>query len=346
MAEECDPVAGPGGRFGMKQTKSVGVEFQFEKGYLHTPIHIGGIQLYQFGEKSTVNGYEVGEHVQICHELSYIVSGEGSTTINGQEYAIAAGDLIFNRMGERHAIGASAQSKMRYFYFGFLLPSHTTPALEQLRTFYDSAVLPRVVRDTQELITVFSKLLDEFYLWEEFSDALVGNLLEQLLLYSYRQFIRPSRSSDIALRAEAEVGGTVYAVVRYVEQHVLSMGKLAAMAEELGYSYAYLSHEFKKKTGLTIQEYTRRKKMEKGLQMLRSGRWSVTQTAELLGYDSAQAFGKAFKREMGLSPTQSRMPGMEGILPLEQLPQTERFFWEGELGTEEKEAEHHEKTEG
>ena len=46
-----------------------------------------------------------------------------------------------------------------------------------------------------------------------------------------------------------------------------------------GYSSSYLSHLFKEKTGMTLQSYLARKKIERGVELMKSGCYSWTQIA-------------------------------------------------------------------
>ena len=78
------------------------------------------------------------------------------------------------------------------------------------------------------------------------------------------------------------------------------------MAKELGYSYNYLSHLFRRKTGMTIQAYVTQKKIEQSTKLLSDEQYSITEIATMLNYDCIQSFSKAFRRAMGVSPTEYR----------------------------------------
>ena len=56
--------------------------------------------------------------------------------------------------------------------------------------------------------------------------------------------------------------------------------------------------------GTTLQAYVSMKKIEASLDLLKYKKSSITQIASSLNYESAQSFGKVFKKIMGCSPTE------------------------------------------
>jgi AraC-like DNA-binding protein len=95
----------------------------------------------------------------------------------------------------------------------------------------------------------------------------------------------------------------VYSVIRYVENHIFELKSIREISDQLGYSYTYVSHTFKDKTGMTLQRYINHKKVEKALELLKYGNISVTQVANRLQYETVQSFSKAFSRIMGYPPS-------------------------------------------
>ena len=82
------------------------------------------------------------------------------------------------------------------------------------------------------------------------------------------------------------------------------LSHVGEVAEAVGYSSSYLSHLFKEKTGMTLQSYLARKKIERGVELMKSGCYSWTQIALELHYETPQAFSKAFRRVMQKSPSE------------------------------------------
>lgn len=102
------------------------------------------------------------------------------------------------------------------------------------------------------------------------------------------------------------VGYTVYAVVRYISENIFNIDSIGKMARELGYCDSYLSRVFKEKMGMTLQSYVTMKKMEKAVEMIEQGNFTITEIALKLSFESLQSFSKSFRRTVGVSPMEYR----------------------------------------
>ena len=77
---------------------------------------------------------------------------------------------------------------------------------------------------------------------------------------------------------------------------------LEMLGQEVGCSPFYLSRIFSREVGLTIPQYLRNLRMERAAQLLRSGRYNVTEAATEVGYSSLSHFSKAFCETIGCCP--------------------------------------------
>src|SRR5438045_3007567 len=77
---------------------------------------------------------------------------------------------------------------------------------------------------------------------------------------------------------------------------------LEQLGAEVGCSPFYLSRIFSREVGLTIPQYLRNIRMERAAELLRSGRFNVTETAIEVGYSSLSHFSKAFCETIGCCP--------------------------------------------
>jgi len=77
---------------------------------------------------------------------------------------------------------------------------------------------------------------------------------------------------------------------------------LEMLGREVGCSPFYLSRSFSREVGLTIPQYLRNLRMERAAELLRSGRYNVTEAATEVGYASLSHFSKAFCETIGCCP--------------------------------------------
>ena len=96
------------------------------------------------------------------------------------------------------------------------------------------------------------------------------------------------------------------AVLRYLENNYFYSLDVASLAARFGYSRAYFSTLFLKRTGETPHEYLTKIRIEKAKAYLREGNYSVEEIAYSVGFSSLQRFCEAFKKRTGLPPTQYR----------------------------------------
>jgi AraC-like DNA-binding protein len=77
---------------------------------------------------------------------------------------------------------------------------------------------------------------------------------------------------------------------------------LESLGREVGCSPFCLSRSFSREVGLTIPQYLRKLRMERAAELLRSGRYNVTEAATEVGYASLSHFSKAFCETIGCCP--------------------------------------------
>ena len=77
---------------------------------------------------------------------------------------------------------------------------------------------------------------------------------------------------------------------------------LEMLGHEVGCSPFHLSRIFSREVGLTIPQYVRKLRMERAAELLRTGRYNVTEAATEVGYSSLSHFSKAFCETIGCCP--------------------------------------------
>ena len=93
---------------------------------------------------------------------------------------------------------------------------------------------------------------------------------------------------------------------QYIQEHIGERLDRKVLAAVTDFSVPHLHRIFAAHTGESLSGYVRRMRLARAGRKLRMGAVDITQVALAAGYRTHAAFGKAFKRQFGLSPSQFR----------------------------------------
>lgn len=118
--------------------------------------------------------------------------------------------------------------------------------------------------------------------------------------------------------------GIVDKALWYVETHIDRPVTLAHMARDLATSPFHLTRSFATLTGQPVIRYLWRRRLSRAAEALVAGETSITMLALDAGYQSPEAFSRAFRAEFGLTPRQLRrkatLAGLSLTQPMEFFP--------------------------
>ena len=133
--------------------------------------------LFQTGELYGNADTAIAEHEQPCHELTFVVSGCGTSFADGVPTDIAAGDCYFSFEGERHKIVSDAKNPLRYKFLGFrALDGATEKLLQNFEEFRDGR---KRLAHVPELDGLFMALFEELERESIFSDKMIGSIISE-----------------------------------------------------------------------------------------------------------------------------------------------------------------------
>ncbi|MDR6550537.1 response regulator [Paenibacillus qinlingensis] len=101
----------------------------------------------------------------------------------------------------------------------------------------------------------------------------------------------------------------IHYLIDYMQQHYASNITLSSAAKLVNMSESYISHLFKKETDISFIEFLTTVRMNKAAEYLHSTHLPSYLIAEKVGYDNINYFGRAFKKVMGVSPSEYREHG-------------------------------------
>jgi len=139
-------------------------------------------------------------------------------------------------------------------------------------------------------------------------ECVLGHLSELMFVDVVRRYLEslpPERTGWLAALREPFVGRALTAL----HQNPSRDWTIESLAREVGLSRTALAERFTQFVGQPPMQYLMNWRMQLAASELRSGTDSVAAIAERVGYDSEAAFSRAFKKAIGVPPSQFRKRG-------------------------------------
>lgn len=274
--------------------------YHIDNSFFSSPIKFGCFELYQLCDLACSSDYKVDEHTQVCHEITYIVSGKAVFWRNGEKYNVSAGKLFINCINDKHIIESSKDDPVRFVNFAFRFDK-THPDYEKfipVENFFLSVKNP-VSEDLYCIFNTFSMLISEFSEHASLKEMVTVSYFTQIVVYTFRSFMMEKQKAYFTV-GKTGAHPLVYEAVNYIDTNISHGAALSDLTKYLGYSYGYISKIFSEAMGISPREYYTKKRFEKACELLRSGN-SQKEVSEKLRFADPQTFSKAFKKHFGFT---------------------------------------------
>jgi AraC-like DNA-binding protein len=241
----------------------------------------------------------------------------------GAPTPVSGGDVVVLSRGHAHALRDAPRSRARPIEEllasgAFSKPVRGAPGsthivcgcfrFDDLRSSALLAALPTVIH-THEMASAHGPWLAQtvkLLAWESArnhpgAETVISRLCDALFVYVIRSVLEQvPEGSTSWLRALTEP--QVSTALRLMHENPAEPWSVASLAGRVGMSCSAFADKFTRTVGESPMQYLIRWRLEKAAGMLRGGEVGLDQVAARVGYDSAAAFNKAFKRSMGVTP--------------------------------------------
>lgn len=290
--------------------------FAFESKGIYFEEKHKNIGIYpEFGTFNS--GRRIYPHYHDFFELILVVEGSGLEEIEGTEYRICPGSLIFINHLTLHHLLVDKKAPLKVLSVSFI-PSLISDILKLDNSngllssfsliepfFYSSKNVSKYVFQLDE--GQFSRIINNwlplihlynmpdhnewFYLLRNQFIALLS-----MIVYEYRQITNMEPFSDKPISR----------VINHLHTNDILTVSLEKMLSLSGFSKSYFYVKFKEETGTSFNNYINILKIQKAKTLLLSSTFSVMRIAVELDYDDPGYFHRLFKRITGKTPGQYR----------------------------------------
>ena len=241
-------------------------------------------------------------------ELVYIDRGSAIVTADDRTMELSAGEIIFHRPGERHAIASNPKDPATAFIITFYCPSKDMRFFEGRRMNVPTPLrkyISEMISDGQEAYLLADDSPYEVDLQKR-EDGLLGSEqliklnLEMLLLKLMRTTVLP-KLENAENKAYDKLTEQIIAILT---NNVYGRVTVDSIGKQLGFSRTHISSVFKENCGQTITEYLTKLKISEAKYLLRKDMYKISQISEFLCYDNPHYFCRVFKKETGMTPSE------------------------------------------
>lgn len=238
----------------------------------------------------------VSSHMHYHMELIYIQKGNPTAILDSNEYSLENDSIFIVFPNQIHSFKSDGTEKYLLFIFNpDLLPEFASIINE--KTPADPVI--RNVSSNPQIVPLLEMLLTENNNGKKpYRNVALRGLLLALLSKLFR-----------LMSFEKQNGGDSHAIRSIIEFCTKNFGKelsLEILGEELHMSKYYISHLFSSKLKMRFNDYINFLRVSAACRHLATDVLSITEISELVGFGTIRTFNRAFKKQMGASPSEYR----------------------------------------
>ena len=255
-------------------------------------------------------------HAHEFWEIAYVYEGEAQNeTIHGSQH-LQTGDFLFIKPGAEHSFtyntndvrGRMCNCLIRRNYFERLIEkfqnNHELSGYKLYELLSNSMPFCIHLSDdnANNIRHLIWQIAHEYNHFTVGSSYIIENALINLLVYMTRiyEYQQEKVTSPVSKHRDIDE------LIKYMNSNFGQELTLEYLAARQHLSKEYLSRYFKKETGKNISEYLSEIRISRAKGMLHTDTFPIGFISEYCGYRTISAFEKAFKKIVGMSPSDYR----------------------------------------
>lgn len=256
----------------------------------------------------------VPEHVHSHIELNYVYSGICPQSVNGEDIVLQTNQVLLIDTDCPHSIAALSEDDIMISVMiqKDFLRNHLFSQLSQdsiLSKFFVNAINEKTNHDHHLLFHSENNRRIPLFFQELFSEcydpSINSNDILMHLFYLIMAELINVYENDLSHTDDFENKTPIAPMIRYIESKYLTCTQ-ESVAEFFHISPNYVSSLLKKHLGMSYISLIQDLKLKNAAHLLLDTKQSVTEIANLVGYENISFFYKKFQKKYGCSPKKYR----------------------------------------
>lgn len=251
----------------------------------------------------------------VDNRLFYITDGSGKISFESETYNVEKGSLILfgadtpytwkPQVINCYVINfdyTQTFSNIQQTFHPIKASSFTAANIIEKCTFEETPLLnaPIVLSNVSEFEKYVKQIATEYMAENAYSTALNSALLKALIINVIK------RKTMNIVHSDLKADSLVKKIISYISNHYFNELNYEIFQKEFHFNPSYLNRVFKAHTGKTLHEFILQYRLNAAMEILRTQMLPINQIANLCGFTNPYHFTKAFRKHVGVSPSEYR----------------------------------------
>lgn len=224
--------------------------------------------------------------------LMYIQKGELDLAVNGYKYHVGSNSFILLDCYESHSYSTSTGWECLWCHFdGITARNYYANIASHLGNVF-------TMSDPYPALTKLTSIYNVFHTGTVVREPLLSKYLNDIMT-EFMLYLPNAKHSPNDL-------GSAEEIITYINEHFAEDIKVTDLAVRAGLSQYHFIRTFKRDTGFTPHEYILNTRIATAQYLLKNTGLPVKDICYQIGFTDESSFCCAFKRRLGMTPTQYR----------------------------------------
>lgn len=243
------------------------------------------------------SGYRFNGESHSYYELTYVDRGTLRTEIDGSVFELKERELIIYGPNQFHKQIIQDGSSCSYVTVLFELDPDVS---------HFSYLLNRIFPYTKKIHSLMKSFVNESSTFTPYMDSLLLCLFQEIII----RLLQSEYISDIPDKKPVTDARQHYhdelleQVLAYIDETIYEPITVGEICQKFSMSRSSLQILFNENLNQTPKKYINELKLEKSRQMISEGRYTISEIALMLGFNSIHYFSRAFTQKYNMAPTE------------------------------------------
>lgn len=262
-------------------------------------IRISEILGYYYSIRNA--GYHFKGEKHNYFELTYVDRGTLFTTVEGKRYELKEKELMIYGPGQFHTQDIPEGCSCSYVTIIFDME---TVVYDEESTHYE-LLLNKVFGYDKKIYTLIKTFVTESTSQIPYMNSLMLCLLQETIIRLLQsEFIGKKNDRPVTGARQHYQDELLEKILAYIDETIYEPLSIAELCQKFSMSRSSLQILFKENMDISPKKYINEMKLEKSRQMICENKYTISEIALMLGFNSIHYFSRAFTQKYHMAPSE------------------------------------------